>query len=154
MGLHCNICDTNLAGARFHRAADIYLSGVWSCFNVQRIVHSSLNARFYGAVPAGDERMPGVKSAFVILSQFKRSSATESRFSMCVERRVCSMLNRGCMCTCVMLSAFSFHYGELELCRQHISVAPSASCVWNITQNVMFALLLQNNTCSKASACR
>lgn len=79
---------------------DIYLSGVWSCFNVlQKSLHSSwgVNSAFCGALPAGHGQMPGVISAFVILTQFKRSSVTQSQFQ-CVWRDVtlCCMLYRGC----------------------------------------------------------
>lgn len=60
-------------------------SGVWSCFNVlQRNLHSSwgVNSTFCGALHGhGHGKMPGVISAFVIHTQFKRSSETKSQCS-------------------------------------------------------------------------
>lgn len=47
-----NICDKNLAGPGIWAAVDVYLSGVWSCFNtLQENLHSSwgVNTVFRGS---------------------------------------------------------------------------------------------------------
>lgn len=83
-GLNCCVGDKNRVGAWIWHSADIYLSGVWRCFNLlKRNLHSGwgVNRVFCGSLPAGHQQMP---SLFVILALLEARSVIP--VSMCAER--------------------------------------------------------------------
>lgn len=91
-GLNCCIRDRNRVCTWFWHTVDIYLSGVWWCFNLlKRNLHScwGVNSVFCGSRPAWHHPMP---SAFVILTRFKAPSTIP--LSMCAER--CGFHSAGC----------------------------------------------------------
>lgn len=89
---HC-IWDKNRVSTWIWHTVDIYLSGVWRCFNLlKRNLHSNwgVNRVFCGSLPAGHQHMPSV---FVILTVW--DAIRNFSFNVCREmwhlscRRLC-----------------------------------------------------------------
>lgn len=83
-GRNCCIWDKNHVSTWFWHTVDVYLSGVWRCFNLLKwSLHTSwgVNRAFCGSMAAGHQQVPSV---FMILRSFEVRSVIP--VSMCAER--------------------------------------------------------------------